>query len=49
MDTPKTLQGSYHFLLRIADNCIAYMVEARWPDGVVGMPHLRTGWERHGW
>jgi hypothetical protein len=37
MDSPKTLQDAIlHF--SNADNCIAYMVAMRWPDGVVVCP-----------
>src|ERR1700734_330266 len=37
MDSPKTLQDAIlHF--SNPDNCIAYMVAMRWPDGVVVCP-----------
>src|SRR5271155_2541633 len=37
MDSPKTLQNAIlHF--SNPDNCIAYMVAMRWPDGVVVCP-----------
>lgn len=37
MDTPQTLQKAIEFFAS-EDNCIAYMVEMRWPDGVVTCP-----------
>src|ERR1039458_9954826 len=37
MSSPKTLQQAIiHFA--DADNCIAFLVERRWPDGVVKCP-----------
>jgi transposase-like protein len=37
MESPKTLQESIIFFAN-PDNCIAYMVAQRWPDGVVVCP-----------
>jgi transposase-like protein len=37
MESPKTLQQAILFYSN-EDNCIAYMVAARWPDGVVVCP-----------
>lgn len=37
MDTPQTLQQAIEFFAD-ADRCHAYMVEMRWPDGVVTCP-----------
>ena len=38
MKTPKTLQQAIiHY--SDADNCIAFLVEQRWPDGNVKCPH----------
>ena len=37
METPKTLQDAIIFYSN-PDNCIAFLVEQRWPDGVVKCP-----------
>jgi Transposase zinc-ribbon domain len=37
MDAPKTLQQAIQWFSK-DENCIAYMVEQRWPDGVVVCP-----------
>lgn len=37
MDTPKTLQAAVEFFAD-PDNCHAYMVQMRWPDGIVTCP-----------
>ena len=37
MDTPTTLQGAIEFFAD-PDRCHAYMVEMRWPDGIVTCP-----------
>jgi transposase-like protein len=37
METPKTLQQALIFYSD-ADNCIRFLVERRWPDGVVKCP-----------
>ena len=37
MESPKTLQDAIQFFAN-PDNCVAYMVAQRWPDGVVVCP-----------
>jgi len=37
MESPKTLQSAILFFAN-PDNCVAYMVAQRWPDGVVVCP-----------
>jgi transposase-like protein len=41
MDTPETLQAAIEFFAD-ADRCHQYMVEMRWPDGVVTCPICNT-------
>lgn len=38
MDTPQTLQAAIEFFAS-PDNCHQYMVEMRWPDGVITCPY----------